>query len=393
MLQGTLVFLVLVVLAVAGAEAQRKLARHGIQAPSLEGLIWLVVGLAAGGAGSGLFPDDVLAVLRSVVLLGLAWIGLMYGLQIDLAVIRTLKGWHRSWGLGMPTATGAAITAAGILLGLGPPLAIGVGSVAAVSATASLEAVARQRQPRDRAALRLVRMVAAFSGIPAILGVAVASVIASPMAAGNGGAIPAWELAIGLLCGGAILGYTQLALVRGLTDPVHLLTVLIGVAAVLAGIGGVMGLSALPAAAVAGTVVINRCVFPHRLLRVAHAFERPLMVAMLVLVGASIDGVAFSWRVFALLTVVRLGVLVVAGGALAWRAGRAGTPVTTRLVGLGLASQEAVALGLAVAVSVLAGPGNGLLEATVTAMIANQLITQWWLRGSLLASASTGESR
>ena len=82
MLRGTVAFLVLVAFAVVGTELREALSRRGLRAPALEGVFFLAVGFALGGRGLGLFPEDVLANLRVVVLFGLGWIGLVFGIPI-----------------------------------------------------------------------------------------------------------------------------------------------------------------------------------------------------------------------------------------------------------------------------------------------------------------------
>jgi hypothetical protein len=390
-LQGTVAFLLLVVLAVVGVEVQKRLAQSGTRAPALEGLVWLALGVVVGDTGLGLFPEDVLAALRAVVLVGLVWIGLVYGLQIDAAVIRRLKPWHRQWGLGLPTAAAVALFAGSMATGLGPASAAGIAAVGAVSSTTGLDALARVRRPDDRGALRILRMVAAFSGLPAMVALAAATLQWSPLSSASGGWMAWWQVGIVAAGGAVVLGYAHLALMRGVRSSLELLTLFLGLATVVAGASAVLGLSGVPLAALVGAVIINRCVFPHRVLKVAHGFERPLMIVMLILAGATAEAVAFSWPVFLLLVVCRGAILVLGGRALAVRAGREGSAVTP-WIGIGLLPQEALALGLAVAVDV-AGGARGLLEASLVAMVVNQALAQIWMRRWLFRSTRSGVER
>ena len=91
MVHGTLAFLVLVVFALVGSELRGRLARRGLQAPAMEGLSFLIIGIALGEQGLGLFAGDLLTSLRVVVLLGLTWIGLVFGLQVEWRVIRAAQ--------------------------------------------------------------------------------------------------------------------------------------------------------------------------------------------------------------------------------------------------------------------------------------------------------------
>ena len=140
----------------------------------------------------------------------------------------------------------------------------------------------------------------------------------------------------------------------------------------------------------AGAVVINRCVFPHRLLKAAHTIERPLLVAMLVLVGASLTGLAFSWRVFLILTVVRFVSMVSAGAVLSHSAQRQDVGLTTSFLGIGLVGQGPLALGIAVALAGILSHSPGMLEATAAAIVVNQVVAEAWLRRSLFPPTVSG---
>mgnify|MGYP001820429514 FL=1 len=59
MLRGSFAFLVLVVCAVVGAELRVALAKRGLRAPAMEGVSFLLVGVALGSHGLGLFPEDL----------------------------------------------------------------------------------------------------------------------------------------------------------------------------------------------------------------------------------------------------------------------------------------------------------------------------------------------
>lgn len=389
MLHGTLAFLLLVAFAVIGSEVRGVFARRGVRAPGMEGLSFLLVGFALGDRVLGLFPADVLAGLRPVVLLGLAWIGLVFGLQLDLRIIRQLKPWHRLVGIAVPIGVGAAVTGAGLVLGLAPALALGLGAVGSVSTPSTLEGLARGRAVVDRAGFRVLKLVAAFAGIPAVVAVTVASALASP-AVSTG--VPAWQLVAYTAFVGLVLGYAMVSLVRGVREHLRLLTLTAGAAAAVAGATAVLGTAGLPAAAVAGAVIVNRTMFPHRLLKVAHSLERPMLLALLVLVGASWRGSGFSWPAFVVLTVVRAPALALAGRWVAQLARRRGLAVRRLDLGLGLLPQGELALGLLVAMIGTALESRGVLEGVVAAMLVNQLAGRLWLTRRLFATPDRGET-
>jgi len=388
MLHGTLAFLLLVAFALVGSEVRDAFARRGVRAPGVEGLSFLVVGFALGDRGLGLFPADVLAGLRPVVLLGLAWIGLVFGLQLDLRIIRQLKPWHRMVGMAVPIGVGSVVTLSGLVLGLAPALALGLGAVGSVSTPSTLEGLARGRAVVDRAGFRVLKLVTAFAGIPAVLAVTVASALASPEGVMG---VPPWKLVAYTAFVGLVLGYAMVSLVRGVREHLRLLTLTAGAAAAVAGATAVLGTTGLPAAAVAGAVIVNRTMFPHRLLKVAHSLERPMLLALLVLVGASWRGTGFSWQAFVLLTAVRGPALAVAGWWVARVSQRRGLGVRRLDLGLGLLPQGELALGLLVALLGTAIESRGVLEGVVAAMLINQLAGRLWLARRLFSATGHGE--
>lgn len=383
MLQGTLAFLVLVAFAVLGTELREAFSRRGLRAPAMEGVVFLAVGFALGGRGLGLFPADVLANLRVVVLFGLGWIGLVFGLQIDLRILRRLSVRHHSLGLVTPLFLGIPVAVGGLALGLSSALSWGLAAVAMASSPSFLEALARERRVRDRDAMGVLKLVMAFAGIPAVLIFTLAAAVASPLGDPLGGALPAWQLVFLTMAVGVVVGFALVVLVRGVHTHIQLLTLAVGTVCLIAGATSVLGLSALPAAAFAGAVLVNRAVFPHRMLRVAHWLERPMLVALLVLVGASWGGARFALPVFLLLSVVRMAGAVAAGVFVGWSTRHPNVIRRRSGIGWGLLPQGELALGLLVAIVSCFPPQPGVLEAVLAALIVNNLVGGWWMRSRL----------
>ncbi len=390
MLRGSLAFLVLVAFAVLGAELRNFYARRGVRRPTMEGISFLLVGMVLGSRGLGLFPEDLVSALRVVVLFGLAWIGLVFGVQIELRIIRRLPPWQRWVGFLTPLFLGVPVSSCALLMGMPTELALGLGAISMAGSPASLESLARGRRTIDRVGLRLLKLVTAFAGIPAVALFAVAAAVASPLTAERGGPLSTGNLIVVMVAVGVLVGYGLVVLIRGAREHIQLLTLAAGSMCLVAGASSVLGFSALPAAACAGAVLVNRSIFPHRILRVAHAWERPMLVALLVLVGASWDGAAFALPVFVLLTVVRaLGAL--AGGEVLGRvAGRFGGWPRPRLLGLGLLPQGELALGLLVAIITFFPDSTGVLEAVVAALVVNNIVSGRWMRRRIFAADGEG---
>lgn len=388
MLRGTVAFLVLVACAVLGAELRTFFSRRGLRAPAMEGVSFLVVGLALGGSGLGLFPDDLLDSMRIVVLFGLAWVGLVFGVQMELRIIGRLAPWHRWSGWLIPLALGLPVAVAGGLMGLSTAVALGLGGISMAASPSPLDGLVRSRQVANRRAVQLLKLVMAFAGLPAVAVFAVAAAIASPLAVARGGTVSAWQLVVVMVAVGVLVGYVLVVLARGVAEHNRLLTLVSGSMCLVAGATAVLGLGGLPAAACAGAVVVNRSVFPNRMLRVAHSLEHPMLVALLVLVGASWRGAAFSWNVFFLLTAVRLAGAWVAGGILQTVARRRHAAARVTALGFGFLPQGELALGLLVAIVSFFPGTDGVLEAVVAAIVVNNLLGGWWMRRALAAPPS-----
>jgi hypothetical protein len=351
----------------------------------MEGISFLVVGYALGGRGLGLFPDDLLVSMRVVVLFGLAWIGFVFGVQVELRVIRRLASWHLWVGWLTPVALGLPVIGGAFAAGLPAALALGLGAVAMAASPSVLEAASRGRKVQHRRALRLLKLVMAFAGLPALCVFAIAASLTSPLARGVGGAVPAWQLVMVTAAAGSLVGYALVVLARGVHEHMRLLTLAAGSMCLVAGSTAVLGLNALPAAACAGAVVVNRSVFPNRMLRVAHSLERPMLVALLVLVGASWKGASFSLVAFGLLTVVRTVAALISGEIVMRSARKRRQTPRVAGFGLGLLPQGELALGLLVAIISFFPDTTGVLEAVVAAVIVNNVIGGWWIRRRLVA--------
>jgi hypothetical protein len=223
-----------------------------------------------------------------------------------------------------------------------------------------------------------------------VLGVATAAW--GTVAASRGGPVPSWQAALLPFAVGALCGWTLVVLVRGVADRVRLLGLLFGIAAVLAGAAAVLGIGALPAAAVAGAVLANRAMLPHRILKVAHALDAPLLVALLVLVGASWTEAAFSWPTLAVLVVARAAGLMVAGRVLAAVAQQHGVALAAQRPWCGLLAQGELALGFSLVLVGTVVDDPGVLAAAVTALLVNHGLAALWTRRELFPTVSRGRT-
>ena len=347
----------------------------------MEGISFLAVGLVLGSRGLGLFPEDLVSALRVVVLFGMAWIGLVFGVQIELRIIRHLAGFLAAGGR-LPDAAFPRRPGRRRRPVHGDAHRPRAGTWC--HRHGELPSLARRAcaGTADRRPGRDARLEArhGLHGHPGGGAFCRGRRRRQPSGGGKGGPVPTVHLIVMMLAVGSLVGYGLVVLIRGVREHIQLLTLAAGSMCLVAGATSVLGLSALPAAACAGAVLVNRSIFPHRMLRVAHAWERPMLVALLVLVGASWDGAAFALPVFVLLTVVRaLGAW--AGGEFLGRVVSrfSGWPRLNRL-GWGLLPQGELAMGLLVAILSFFPNTNGFLEAVVAALVVNNLVGGYWMR-------------
>lgn len=391
MLKGPLALVVLVALALAGAEVRRWLRARGLGAPVLESFLFVAVGVGLGHLGLGLFPDELVTTLRPVVLLGVTWIGLVVGLQLDLKVVARLKPWHRSVGLGVPAAAGVVVAAGAVLGGLAAEDVVLLAAVAMVASPRVILLLARTAAPADRAAMRLLKLVTALSSIPAVLLFGAAAGVV-----GVGGSWLTEALSGGerlLLMAGiaVVLGYATNVLLAGERTSVHILAVLIGMSALSAGTATLLGGEPMLMALVTGAVIMNRCRFPHRILRAAHSLEIPMLVALLVLLGAWWQPEAFPWPVLLLLVGLRGAALLLLGFRAASAARRRGVPLRRSDLGAGLLPQGPLALAILVAAVAHGQTGPAVGEAVFAATLVNHLLGWLWTRRVLFGAASRPE--
>ncbi|MCG6963536.1 MAG: hypothetical protein LJE95_09750 [Acidobacteria bacterium] len=391
MLKGPLALVVLVALALAGAEARRRLRGRGVGGPMLENFFFVAVGVGLGSLGLGLFPDELVTTLRPIVLLGVTWIGLVVGLQLDLKVLARLKAWHRLVGFGVPAVTGGVVAVGAVLVGRPTDEVVLLAAVAMVASPRVILLLARTAAPADRAAMRLLKLVTALSSIPALV---LFGTVAALTGVGAGwltevlGGGERLLLMVGLA---VVLGYATNVLLAGERAPVHILAVLIGITALSAGAAILLGGEPMLMGLITGAVIMNRCRFPHRILRAAHALETPLLIALLVLLGAWWRPGAFQWTAVLLLVGLRAAVLIALGFQTASMARRRGAPVRRSDLGAGLLPQGPLALAILVA-SVAQGqttPAVG--EAVFAAMLVNHLLGWLWTRRILFGEAGPSE--
>jgi len=388
-LKGTLAFVLLLILALAGADLKRRWSRGRRRLPGFEGFVTVLVGALLGNAGLGLFPADLTAALRPVVLLGLAWIGLLVGLQFDVRLLRWIQPWQRWMGFLVPFGAGSIAGGAALAVGCGLHGSILLAAVAMISSPRLIGVFLRSGPPADRSAMRLIRLVTALASTPALIVYGVGMTLMVP-AGGPLGRAAESVVGAGLA---VVLGYATIILLRREHEEIHVLALLLGIVALLAGAATMIRTEPMLTAAIAGAIISNRGHLAHRALRAAHAIETPMLTAILVLLGAWWLPRVPSLAVCAVLVGIRGAAMVAGGGAMAAVARGHGVRLRTRLLGMGLLPQGPLALALLVGGAVAGGVDAAFAGGIFTALVINHAIGGAWMHGVLFRRATRSGGR
>ncbi len=378
--------LVLLLLGLAGARLSLSTwtGRLGPRLLMITGMHMLLVGFVLGPQGVGLLGDELLGRLDPFLALGLGWIGLLFGLQLDRRQLREFPGSYTVLALLQ------AVVAFVIFLGLGIGLLtlfrgrrlVGEGEVVgtaiiAAAATACISTPAAIALLSDTFQVRgrLTQLLFFVASLDAVVGIAALQInyaIHPPGTADPGGAPTAVLATLGGATGlGIVLGVLFLLLSRPRPHREELFLFLLGLVVFGAGGSLYLGLSPLYVCAVAGLVVANLSPLRARAYKVLQEWEKTIYVILLILAGALLDFP--SWIVLPLaLTYVALR--LVAKGLGGWLA-QAVVPLrfaTPRDIGLGLVPQGGISLAMAISIT-LSYPalrlGTGTLGGTVFSIV------------------------
>lgn len=326
----------------------------------LSGAEFLVIGALIGPQGLRVVDARTLVQLQPFLILALAWIGLLIGLQLRWNHL-TRFPWPYFQVAGIQALGAMAVTFAGLtaLFFLWTPMAAAGDDrwraalcLAAVAALSSPAAAVRHRGGAGGHVLGLLRFVPAVDPLVALLGIGALFVL---WPGGNGslgldlGAIH-WMLAS--VGGGIALGALFLLLLLTVHESDELVLVVLGMALFSGGLAAVFHLSPLVICLIQGIVLANGPTRHDRLMHLFLRMERPLYVSLLVLAGA-------AWHFHDPWGYGLAGVFLVfkfAGKFLGTRAALAVTPLpfpVPREWWMGLVPQGAMAIAIAVTYHVI----------------------------------------
>jgi hypothetical protein len=360
--------LALVLLALLGARFSFSTERvpAGPRLLFRTGTHFLLLGALLGPAALGLLDDGAVVQLYPLLGLGLGWVGLLFGLQLDRRTLRQFPLGFHLIALGQALVTLVVFTALGLAAArqgglFGPAVdavLLAAAATAAVSSPAGVAMVSSNFLVRGRVR-QFLFFVASLDAVVGLLALQLTYAYlhgTDVMADFGVGGTTFWtgaDIALGLVCGVLFLWMMRLRPARE-----ELVLYLLGVSALVGGAALQLQLSPLVAAAVAGAVVANFSRHADRVYRALQQWEQPIYVVLLMLAGAQLRPTTW-W-------VLPLGVgyfLVRAVGKVA------GTALLVRIVplpfevprglGLGLIPQGGISLAMALSL-VLTLSGTGI---------------------------------
>lgn len=355
----------------------------GLQSLLLSGSEFVLVGLLLGQAGLGLLDERTLTGLYPFVGLGLAWIGLLFGVQWEARVLRSLAPAGVIAALGQAALTGALLVVPFYyLFAHFFPLerefalvgAVAVAAAASDTAQSGLALVLRHlggaEAVRRRPLVQLLRYVTDLDGLVGVFAIGVAACV--PVLHPSHPLVFWLAASLGL---GLVLGLLVVLLVAHRVSEDELRLIVLGTVLFSGGISLHLSLSPLLVNLVAGAVVANlagaRARGPIRnvLMRGEHA----IYVLFLIAVGAdwNLGTVAVAALVGAYLVLRSAG--KIAGAWLCFRSWRNRLPQVSGL-GLGLLSHGGMAVAIVVNLQQI--HRSELTDAVISIVLVGVLVSE-----------------
>lgn len=348
--------LVLVLLALLGARVSFSTERvpAGPRLLFRTGMHWLLLGWLLGPGRVGLVSAEALEGLRPLLAVGLGWVGLLFGMQLDRRHLRQFPPGYHLLALGQALLTfllfsGAAWLAlelVGLRSSLTVTLLVGAAATACISTPAGVAMVSANFLVRGNVR-QLLFFVASLDGLVGIVALQTGyALFPPPEVLLDLPTLPAavWVMVASGL--GVVCAIIFLWLMRPRPGPEELVLFLMGMGALASGAALQLHLSPLFVTVVMGTVVANLAEDQQRIYQALHRWEKPIYVVLLLLAGAMLRFT--TWWLVPLAfgyVVLRGGSKVLAGATLVRIVPLPFRP--PRRLGLGLMPQGGISLAMA----------------------------------------------
>ncbi len=319
------------------------------------GTHFLAVGILLGPGVLGVVGEEALPGFTPLLALGLGWIGILFGLQLDREHLKEFPLGFPLVALGQGVITLLLFYGVGRMglewAGLHDPVSDLMLWATAATASISTPAGVAMVSANFLARGTVRQLLFYVASVDAVVGIAALGIVVSFFRPGDPGVGPLgsggaeWVAAtVGL---GVVTGIVLLWLTRHRPSRDELVLYLLGASALCSGVALRLDLSPLLVSVLAGAVVANFSAERHRIFAALHRWEKPVYVVFLLLAGALMR-YPTHWilPLAALYVAVRvLGKAV--GGAVSARYAPLPFRPPARL-GLGLVPQGGISLAVAV---------------------------------------------
>ncbi|MGD2152990.1 MAG: cation:proton antiporter [Gemmatimonadales bacterium] len=343
------------------------------------GLPFLFVGFALGPHLLGVLSPDIVDRLNPLLALGLGWIGVLFGLQLDRDHLRQFPPRYLAlaW-LQAVVAFGIVFVAGYLIADAWLPLrmevvVLVVAATACVSTPAAIALISNAYKTRGRVA----RLLFYIASLDAAVGIAALGLTHSAhhsgVLGGGGGVQSLFEWFAFSVLLGLFFGILFLSLTRVRPRTQELLLLLIGLVLFAAGTAFYLSLSPLFICMIAGIVIGNLSPMRRRAYTALSEWEKPIYIILLVLAGALLEFA--SWWI-APLVAAYVGLRILAkwlGGLLAskLRPRDLNLPGT---FGLALTPQGGISLAMAISFVLIYNPTRPELSAAISVFFATLVI-------------------
>jgi len=351
----------------------------------LTGTEFILVGVALGGALLGILDDGTLRSLTPLFTLGLGFIGLIFGIQLDIKKIIRFPVRYSLIAFIQAVVTLAVVFAPSYLLMhrvfdapddtilLGSLVLAATASCTGLTTTALLN---RELRLKNSPSVELLRYVSGLDAVVALVAIGFTFCLMHPHSpfGGRGGSSVLWfALSLGI---GMSMGFLLHLLTRIRCSEEELLIFVLGMVLFSGGLAQYFRLSPLFICMILGITMANLPGARDRVFAVLAGLEHPFYIVLLILAGAIWRvGTPWAWIFAALYLCLRTGGKLL-GAYLALRAA-AGELRAPRRMGLGLVSQGGIAVAIVINYQqVFPTDLSGVVVTSVlTAVIINELIS------------------
>ncbi|MFH2006354.1 MAG: cation:proton antiporter [bacterium] len=359
----------------------------------LTGTEFILVGLALGSSFLGLLDESTIRGLTPLYSLGLGFIGLLFGIQLELnKLLRLPRHYFLVVVVQALVTMGVVFLPCWFLLrhvfgaGGGDQLlaAFVLAATASCTGVTTLVLMSREKRLRSTPFLELLRYIASLDAVVGLCAVGIAYGLMhdhTPFGAHFG----AGALAIGIaLAIGLIMGLLFHVLTQIRCTEEELLIFVMGIILFAGGMAEYLKLSPLFVCMLTGITMANISNARDRIFFVLARLEHPFYVVLLILAGA-IWRVDTSWAwIFAALYLALRAAGKVTGGYLAPRAVGVDIAVPRRL-GFGLISQGGIAVAIVLNYHLMypSRYTSVVVTSVLLAVIINELVSPVFIRNLL----------